>query len=82
MTTPGPARAEHPEVPPPTGDAVPIVAEPDRAVAERTGPRDDADHADDADDADHADHARKAYADAERADTVENEAEAAHRHHG
>ena len=70
MTTPGPARAEHPEVPPPTGDAVPIVAEPDRAAAERTGPRDDAEHA------------GQAYADAERADIAEDEAEAARRHHG
>lgn len=70
MTTPGPARVEPPEVPPPTGDAVPIVGEPDRAAAEPTGPRDDAHDA------------RKAFADAERADIAEDEAEAARRHHG
>ena len=70
MTTPGPARAEHPEVPPPTGDAVPIVTEPDSAAAERTGPRDDADHV------------RQTYADAERADIAEDETQAARRHHG
>jgi hypothetical protein len=46
------------------------VAEPDRAAAERTGPRDDADDA------------RQAYADAERADIAEDETRAARRHHG
>jgi hypothetical protein len=65
MTTPHPAPAEHPEVPPPTGDAVPIATEPDRAAAERPGD----------------DHPREAYADAERVDIAKDEAEAARRHH-
>ena len=68
MTTPRAASPEHPEVPPPTGDAVPIATEPDRAAAERPGPGDD--------------HPGQAYADAERADIAEDEAEAARRHHG
>jgi hypothetical protein len=67
MTTPRPASAEHPEVPPPTGDAVPITTEPDEATAQRPVPGD-------------ADHHRKAYADAERADVADDEAEAARRH--
>ena len=70
MTTPQPARAGHPEIPPPTGDAVPVVAEQDRAAAERTGARDDADNA------------TEAYADAERADIAKDEAEAARQRHG
>ena len=68
MTTPQPAPAEHPEVPPPTGDAVPIATEPDRAAAGRPSPGDD--------------HPGEAYADAERADIIEAEAEAARRHQG
>jgi hypothetical protein len=68
MTTPRPAPAGHPEVPPPTGDAVPITTEPDDA-APTPGPRAD-------------DHPVGAYADAERADVASDEAEAARRHHG
>jgi hypothetical protein len=66
MITSQPAPEEHPEVPPPTGDAVPITTEPDMAAAERPGD----------------DQPREAYADAERADIAEDEAEAARRHHG
>ncbi len=66
MTTPGPTPAEHAEVPPPTGDAVPITTEPDSAAPSR-GARDD--------------HPLGAYADAERADVAADEAEAARRHH-
>ena len=68
MTTPQPAPAGRPEVPPPTGDAVPITTEPDTAAAERPGPGDD--------------HRSAPYADAERADIAKDEAEAARRHHG
>ncbi len=66
MTSARPSPAEHPEVPPPTGDAVPITDQPDIGAQ---GPRPgDAGH--------HA----QAYADAERADVAEDEAEAARRH--
>ena len=68
MTTSRPASAEHPEVPPPVGDAVPDATEPDRAAAQSPDPRD-------------ADHPMEVYADAERADVAEDEAEAARRHH-
>ncbi len=67
MSTPRAGSAEHPEVPPPTGDAVPITTEPDRAAAQPPGPRD-------------AEHPMEVYADAERADVAEDEAEAARRH--
>ena len=67
MTTPGPASAEHPEVPPPTGDAVPLTTEPDHAAAQSSDSRD-------------ADHPAGVYADAERADVAADEAEAARRH--
>ncbi len=66
MTTPRPAPTGHPEVPPPTGDAVPIPTQPD-AAASSPSPGD-------------ADHPSGAYADAERADVVADEAEAARRH--
>jgi hypothetical protein len=67
MTTPRPAPAEHPEVPPPAGDAVPIVTEPD-SPAPSPGTPD-------------ADQPMGTYADAERADVSADEAEAARRHH-
>jgi hypothetical protein len=66
MTTRRSTPAEHPDVPPPTGDAVPITTEPDRS-AESPGRHD-------------AEHPRGVYADAERADVAEDEAEAARRH--
>jgi len=67
MTTPRPAPAQHPAVPPPTGDAVPDATEPDIAAARSTGPGD-------------TDHPMEVYADAERIDVAEEEAEAARRH--
>jgi hypothetical protein len=54
-------------VPPPTGDAVPDATEPDIAAARSTGPGD-------------TDHPMEVYADAERIDVAEEEAEAARRH--
>ncbi|NEK56726.1 hypothetical protein GCU56_02395 [Geodermatophilus sabuli] len=67
MTTPRSTSAEHPEVPPPTGDAVPDTTRPDEAVQNPDAQGDD--------------HPTAVFADAERADVAADEVDAARRHH-